>query len=235
MPDPGDATTAQELVGRLRAFKAWSGNPSLRELERRTGLPRSTISGDLSPQRSRLPPLQRVLTLATAFGASAEELARWRSAWQRLQMRQQSAEPPVPAPHVVVAPPASDPVPTTPEAAPQVRREPEREREPEPEPERTGHHRLTHRRLALPARSITGLLAAVLALPPIIMPVTSSNPAAAGNRAAPPAGARRPDRCGSLGRTGDPAAAPPRAGAVPATGESVLISRPVVKGPAWFC
>ncbi|WP_280664604.1 MULTISPECIES: helix-turn-helix domain-containing protein [unclassified Kitasatospora] len=102
MPEPGGATTPQELVRRLRAFKAWSGNPSLRELERRTGLPRSTVSGDLSPQRSRLPPLQRVLTLATAFGASAEELARWRSAWQCIQMRQQSAEPPVPAPHAAV-------------------------------------------------------------------------------------------------------------------------------------
>jgi hypothetical protein len=115
-----------------------------------------------------------VLTLATAFGATVEELARWRSAWQRIQMRQQSAEPPVPAPHVAVAPTASDPMPTTPEVAPQLQRE----------PERTGHHRLTHRRLVLPARSISGLLAAVLALPLTITPVTDGNPAAAGNRSA---------------------------------------------------
>ncbi|MBO1414190.1 helix-turn-helix transcriptional regulator [Streptomyces sp. FH025] len=83
---------------RLRAFKAWSGNPSLRELERRTGLPRSTLSGDMSPQRSRLPPLARVLALATAFGAPTEELTRWRAAWQRIQVRQQSVEPPAPTP-----------------------------------------------------------------------------------------------------------------------------------------
>lgn len=120
-PDPGDAATPQELVRRLRALKAWSGNPSLRELERRTGVPRSTISGDLSPRRDRLPPLQRVSTLVTAFGASAEELARWRCAWQRIEMRQQAAEPPVPAPHAAVAPPASDLAPAAPGAPPQAR------------------------------------------------------------------------------------------------------------------
>ncbi|MDH6136682.1 hypothetical protein P3T37_006113 [Kitasatospora sp. MAA4] len=94
MPDPGEATTPQEFVRRLQAFRVWSGSPSLRELERRTSLPRSTLSGDLSHQRSRLPPLERVLALVTAFGASAEELARWQLAWQLIQLRQQSAQPP---------------------------------------------------------------------------------------------------------------------------------------------
>lgn len=107
MPDTGEATTPQEFVRRLQTFKIWSGNPSLRELERRTGLPRSTLSGDLSHQRSRLPPLERVLALVTAFGASAEELARWQLSWQRIQLRQQSAQPPVPASRSAVEPPGN--------------------------------------------------------------------------------------------------------------------------------
>ncbi|WP_035804844.1 hypothetical protein [Kitasatospora mediocidica] len=187
MPDPCDATTAQELVRQLRAFKAWSGDPSLREIERRTGLPRSTTSGDLSPQRNHLPPLQRVLTLATAFGASGEELARWRSAWQRIQMRQHAVEPRVPSAHAALAPTASDPDPvpaeTAPEAAPRVRRA----------PERTGHRRLAHRRLVLPARSLGGLLATILALPLTATPAGDGSPATAGNG---PAAARRPDPAG---------------------------------------
>lgn len=146
-PDPGEATTVQEFVCRMRAFKAWSGNPSLRELERRTGLPRSTLWGDMSPQRRRLPPLERVLALATAFGVSAEELARWQSAWQRIQVRQQSAEPAAPASPAVVEPPA-------PEVAPQARQEPDRK----------GRHRFARRRIMWPVVSVSCLLVATLAL-----------------------------------------------------------------------
>ncbi|GAA2753392.1 hypothetical protein ACFPZF_27950 [Kitasatospora cinereorecta] len=109
MPDSDEATTPQEFVRQLQAFKVWSGSPSLRDLERRTGLPRSTLSGDLSHQRSRLPPLERVLALVTAFGASAEERARWKSAWQRIQLRQQSTEPPGPASRSAVEPPSHTP------------------------------------------------------------------------------------------------------------------------------
>ncbi|MGF1428430.1 hypothetical protein [Kitasatospora sp. LaBMicrA B282] len=138
---------------RLRALKAWSGNPSLRELERRTGLPRSTLSGDLSPQRSSLPPLDRVLTLATASGVPAGELACWQSAWQRIQVRQQSAEPPAPARVPVPAPHAAVGLPAPAVAPPAFRG-----------PDRTGGHRSARRRLGWPVLSVSGLLAALLAL-----------------------------------------------------------------------
>ncbi|MFB7666330.1 helix-turn-helix domain-containing protein [Kitasatospora sp. NPDC056138] len=212
MPDPDGATTPQEFVRRLQAFKAWSGSPSLRELERRTGLPRSTLSGDLSHQRSRLPPLERVLALVTAFGASAEELARWQSAWQRIQMRQQSAEPPVPASRPTVEPP-------TPDVAPQVLRE----------PEWTRRHRFAHRRLRWPVLSISGLLAALLAVALTATPVTGGRSAAAGTRPPFPVDARTPDRCGYLGRISDKVAASPLDEAA-TTGESVQIKSPVAKG-----
>ncbi|WP_380283475.1 helix-turn-helix domain-containing protein [Kitasatospora purpeofusca] len=161
-PDPGEATTPQEFVCRLRAVKAWSGNPSLRELERRTGLPRSTLSGDMSPRRSRLPPLDRVLALTTACGVPAEELARWRSAWQRIQLRQQSPEPPAPPPHAAV--------------------------EPRREPERTGRRRSARRRLVRPVRSVGALLAALPALLLTAAPVTGESGAAAGGRLPDPCG-----------------------------------------------
>ncbi|WBP90764.1 hypothetical protein [Kitasatospora cathayae] len=173
VPDPGGATTAQEFVRRLRAFKAWSGNPSLRELERRTGLPRSTLWGDLSPQRSCLPPLERVLALATAFGAPTEELARWQSAWQRIQMRQQSAERAAPTAQAAVEPPA--PVscaavePPAPDGAPRALRA----------PARTGRHRFARRRLLWPVLVLGGLLAALLALPRTAARVTGGRAAAA--------------------------------------------------------
>ncbi|MER7706393.1 hypothetical protein ABTX81_26295 [Kitasatospora sp. NPDC097605] len=212
MPDPGGATTPQEFVGRLRAVKAWCGDPSLRELERRTGLPRSTLSGDLSPRRSRLPPLERVLALTTALGVPAEELARWQSAWQRIQVRQRSTEPAEPAP---AAPPPAPPAvePPAPEAAPRPSRE----------PERTGRHRLARRRLVRPVLSAGGVLAGVLlALPLTATPVPGDQPLV-------PAGARIPDGCGYLGRISDHlAAAPPDAAAT--TGESLPVRSPVAKG-----
>ncbi|MFF2351065.1 helix-turn-helix domain-containing protein [Kitasatospora sp. NPDC058115] len=235
MPDPGGATTPQEFVDRLRAVKAWCGNPSLRELERRTGLPRSTLAGDMSPRRSRLPPLERVLALATAFEVPAGELARWQSAWQRIQVRQQSAEPPVPpaaaeppvpAPSAAAGPsPAPVPVPA-PVLVP----------EPEPAPgragradRRAGRLRLARRRLVRPALSVSGLLAALLALPLTAAPVADGGVPVAGERPVPPAGARLPDRCGYLGRVSDNVAASPL-DASATTGESLPVRSPVAAG-----
>ncbi|GAA2151022.1 hypothetical protein GCM10009760_46010 [Kitasatospora kazusensis] len=86
-PDPAGATTAQELVHRLRLLKSWSGDLSLRELQRRSGLPRSTIADALDPRRTRLPPLGRVLAIVEACGASKGAVEEWEAAWRRIQLR----------------------------------------------------------------------------------------------------------------------------------------------------
>ncbi|MFE6869230.1 helix-turn-helix domain-containing protein [Kitasatospora sp. NPDC057692] len=238
-PDPGGATTPQEFVRRLRAVKAWSGNPSLRELERRTGLPRSTLSGDMSPRRTRLPPLDRVLALATACGVPAEELARWRCAWQRIQVREQSAEPPAPRPPAAAEPPASEPAPRPPRppqppASEPAPRPPQPLRPPRPpqpprEPDRTGRRRSARRRPVRPVLSAGGLLAALLAVLLSAAPVTGESGAAAGDRPTRPVGAEPPGPCGFLGRISDNLAAAPLDAAA-TTGESLPVRSPVARG-----
>ncbi|MGW4381462.1 hypothetical protein [Kitasatospora sp. NPDC004531] len=205
-PDPGDVRTPQEFVGRLRELKAWSGNPSLRELERRTSCPRSTLAGDLNPQRSRLPPLERVLALGVAFGTPVEELARWKAAWQRVQVVEQAAE--LAEPEVAVA-----------------EREVLRGAE-EPEA-RAGRRRTAGLRPAWPLLPVGGLVVALLALLSAAAPVGGGR--AVGDRPSSPGMRQLPDDCGYLGRIGDEGTGSPREAAV-TTGESLQIARPVAAG-----
>ncbi|MFJ8434765.1 hypothetical protein ACIQ9P_26040 [Kitasatospora sp. NPDC094019] len=248
-PDPGGATTPEEFVERLRAAKVWSGDPSLRELERRTGLPRSTLSGDLSPRRNRLPPLERVLVLATTFGVPAEELGCWRAAWQRIQLRQQSAGVAAPAAPegepagAGATPPASGLVPglvpevvrgpaprTAGEAVgPELRRSARRPSARRPSVRRRFSRRPSARRRLWTALSVGGLLGALLVLPPAVAQVDDGSGVAAGDRSASPVGARVPDPCGFLGRVGGtPEPSPPDAAAT--TGESLRLRGPVAQG-----
>jgi transcriptional regulator with XRE-family HTH domain len=86
-PDPASATTPVELVRQLRLLKAWAGEPSLRDLERRTGLPRSTLSQTLDTRRTTLPPLERVTAVVRACGLPPAAAERWRVAWKRVRMQ----------------------------------------------------------------------------------------------------------------------------------------------------
>ncbi|AUG80237.1 transcriptional regulator [Kitasatospora sp. MMS16-BH015] len=71
----------------MRELKVRSGEPSLRELARRTGLPRSTLADTFDPRRTRLPPLDRVLTIVSALGRPPEEADIWAAAWRTLRCR----------------------------------------------------------------------------------------------------------------------------------------------------
>jgi hypothetical protein len=53
--DPSDVRDAAGFVQALRALKVWAGNPSFNDLERRSGLPRSTLADALNPRRRQLP------------------------------------------------------------------------------------------------------------------------------------------------------------------------------------
>ncbi|GAA2750070.1 hypothetical protein [Kitasatospora cinereorecta] len=148
-PGPDEADNAQEFIRQLRALRVWSGNPSLRELERRTSLPRSTLSGDLSHHRIRLPPLERVLILVSACGASAEEVASWKGAWQRIHLRQQQL-----AALSTSAPPATGRQPAASEGEPLTAEEPVR---------KAAGRGFLRRGLVWPSVWIGGVLALLLA------------------------------------------------------------------------
>lgn len=85
LPDPGALDTVAEFVGGLRALKAVE-SLSLRELQRRTGLPRTTIAHALNDDRPSLPPWDRVRALLHAFGVRGDALARWKDAWTRIRL-----------------------------------------------------------------------------------------------------------------------------------------------------
>ncbi len=83
-PDPGAARTVADFIQQLRLLKVWAGDPSLRDLSRRTGLPRSTIADALHPVRARLPALDLVRALVRACGAE-RDLPRWERAWRAVR------------------------------------------------------------------------------------------------------------------------------------------------------
>lgn len=85
-PDPAAATTPQEFVQQLRLLKAWSGEPSFRQLERTTGLPRSTLAQALDSRQDRLPPLDRIVAIVRALGTPAGTAQLWVDAWKKIQM-----------------------------------------------------------------------------------------------------------------------------------------------------
>lgn len=85
-PNPQEANSIEEFVDQLRLLRAWAGDPTLRELEKRaeTGrLPRSSIS-DMLRGTGRLPKLDLVVEFVKACGAG-EALPAWIAAWHRLK------------------------------------------------------------------------------------------------------------------------------------------------------
>lgn len=85
-PNPQEANSIEEFVDQLRLLRAWAGNPTLRELEKRaeTGkLPRSSIS-DMLRGTGRLPKLDLVAEFVKACRAEAA-LPAWIAAWHRLK------------------------------------------------------------------------------------------------------------------------------------------------------
>ncbi|WP_329403266.1 helix-turn-helix domain-containing protein [Streptomyces melanogenes] len=84
-PVPGALGAVGEFGGALRALKAVEGL-SLRESQRRTGLPRTTIAHALDDKRPSLPPWDRARALLQAFGVRGDAPARWKDAWTRIRL-----------------------------------------------------------------------------------------------------------------------------------------------------
>ncbi|WP_152627825.1 tetratricopeptide repeat protein [Streptacidiphilus neutrinimicus] len=86
---PVDSVTG--YIRDLRALKVTAGQPSLQELQRRSGVARSTLSDALNPNRRELPRLEVCLALVRACGVTPPEAASWRARWQRIaQARDES-------------------------------------------------------------------------------------------------------------------------------------------------
>lgn len=91
-PDPQAAGTTEEFVAQLREVRAWAGDPTLRELEKRAGtgrLPRSSVN-DMLRRTDRLPKIDLVTEFVKACGAG-NALPAWIAAWHRLKRAQVEA------------------------------------------------------------------------------------------------------------------------------------------------
>ncbi|MDN3357349.1 hypothetical protein [Actinomadura sp. DC4] len=86
-PDPLLADTPEGFVAAMRAYHAWAGNPSLREMERRCAKQisystfRTMLNGGSLPAK-----LASVETFVRVLGGTTEDLQRWATAWRRIAM-----------------------------------------------------------------------------------------------------------------------------------------------------
>ena len=83
LPDPLTATSAVDLLRKLREVRNWAMQPSYRELEEKTGggLKKSTIGDMLRPDRKTLPRFDRYAHFLEACGV--RDLTCWIAAWRR--------------------------------------------------------------------------------------------------------------------------------------------------------
>lgn len=86
-PDPATVGDVAGFVHQLRLLRIWAGNPSFPQLQKLSGVPRSTLSDAISPRRTTLPSLPVVRALVTACGESDVDAVRWVNAWRRIAAR----------------------------------------------------------------------------------------------------------------------------------------------------
>lgn len=86
-PDPFAADTPAEFVAAMRRFRAWAGDPSVRDLEKYSGglVPRSTFQDAL--HAGTLPKQTVLAAFISACGGGVEEVSRWVTAWRALRLR----------------------------------------------------------------------------------------------------------------------------------------------------
>ncbi|NUR60408.1 MAG: tetratricopeptide repeat protein [Catenulispora sp.] len=87
-------TEPAAFIVELRRQKFACGDPSLRVLERRTGIARSTLADALDPMRPTLPRIEVVRALIRAFGLPAREAAAWEEEWKQARARLDGAAEP---------------------------------------------------------------------------------------------------------------------------------------------
>jgi Phage integrase family/Helix-turn-helix domain len=92
VPEPGSMTSAAQFIAMMKQLRAWAGNPSYAELNRRAPghnlLPPATLSDVL--HKMRLPRLDFVLAFVRACDLDDEQAAAWEQAWAVLRERELS-------------------------------------------------------------------------------------------------------------------------------------------------
>lgn len=96
-PDPLTATTPGELVDRMRQFRIWAGEPSLRTLAHRSGgvFGASTLCKVLKGER--LPSQDLVAAFVRACGGSEEDVQQWVTARRGFRVTPAKQDHPVSA------------------------------------------------------------------------------------------------------------------------------------------
>jgi transcriptional regulator with XRE-family HTH domain len=85
-PLPVTAETTREFMACLRRVKIWAGDPPVRTLARRAGLPPSTMQDFLRRERQKLPPVRAVCAFLEACGVNDQNImAEWVFVWRRLR------------------------------------------------------------------------------------------------------------------------------------------------------
>jgi DNA-binding XRE family transcriptional regulator len=86
VPLPVTADTTGEFMQCLLRVKVWAGDPPVRTLSRRVGLPPSTMQDFLRRERRKLPPVETVCAFLKACGVDdANVIAEWVFSWRRLK------------------------------------------------------------------------------------------------------------------------------------------------------
>jgi len=90
-PDPRNASTSAELMGALRRFRTWGGNPSFRSMALRSGRRAgastmcTVLGSDELPAR-----LDVIDAIIEGCGGSDEDRARFATAWRMLALPDQA-------------------------------------------------------------------------------------------------------------------------------------------------
>jgi len=90
-PDPGQAGTAAELVGALREFHQWAGEPSYRVMAEQCGQMMSASSLHRTLNGRALPPFKAVMAVIIGCGGSEEDQRRFASAWRMIRSGRRTA------------------------------------------------------------------------------------------------------------------------------------------------
>lgn len=84
-PDPTLISSALEFIRALRLLKVHVGDPSWRELSRRTRVAHTTLASVLDQRRAHLPSLENTTALVRGLGLTEAQVLPWLAAWRRVR------------------------------------------------------------------------------------------------------------------------------------------------------